>query len=224
MQTKIKHMAVIYKDIKLEESAVPKLRGFFAARHRTEPLLHQHSGNTVLYRYPVIQYKVLNSHPVVVAIGEGIGALHPLVMSAEVLRIGEQEYPCGDFDIKLSEKHVGDSRDMQNYRFLMPWFALNQHNYKKYEQEDEAGRQALLAAILRGNVLSLAKGLNLMVESRLEVRLRLREKRIQFKNETMLAFEGDFDLNYCLPDLLGIGKSVSRGYGTLSRRKCRQVY
>jgi hypothetical protein len=219
MQTKIKHMAVTYKGIKLGTGDAPKLRGFFAAMQSENVLLHQHSGNALLYRYPSIQYKVLSGHPTVVAVGEGISALYPLVMSAQTLVIGDREYPCGDFDIKLSEKHVGDSREMQRYRFLTPWFALNQHNYKIYEKAGEEERQGLLSAILKGNILSLAKGLNLVVEGRLETQLRLNEIKTKFKNETMLAFVGEFETNYYLPELLGIGKSVSRGYGTLGRIK-----
>jgi len=43
----------------------------------------------------------------------------------------------------------------------------------------------------------------------------LKERNILFKGEKMLGFIGEFKVNYILPSYLGIGKGVSRGFGTL---------
>ena len=43
------------------------------------------------------------------------------------------------------------------------------------------------------------------------------EKQTQFKDQKMLAFSGNFVTNAVLPDLAGIGKAVSRGFGTVSK-------
>lgn len=34
----------------------------------------------------------------------------------------------------------------------------------------------------------------------------------------MTGFKGTFAVNFELPDLIGLGKSVSRGFGTVQRR------
>ncbi|MDD3175568.1 MAG: CRISPR-associated endonuclease Cas6 [Candidatus Nanoarchaeia archaeon] len=35
----------------------------------------------------------------------------------------------------------------------------------------------------------------------------------------ILAFKGDFKINFILPDYIGLGKSVSRGYGNVRKVK-----
>ena len=43
------------------------------------------------------------------------------------------------------------------------------------------------------------------------------QRETQFKNNAMLAFEGGFVTNAILPELVGLGKSVARGFGTIGR-------
>jgi len=44
---------------------------------------------------------------------------------------------------------------------------------------------------------------------------KFNEKMTQFKNQSMLAFTGTFASNTYLPQYIGLGKSVSRGFGTI---------
>ena len=60
-------------------------------------------------------------------------------------------------------------------------------------------------------------GLRLAPEERILMQLKVKEKSTQFKNKTMLAFSGEFTTNAILPNLAGIGKAVSRGFGTVQR-------
>jgi hypothetical protein len=41
------------------------------------------------------------------------------------------------------------------------------------------------------------------------------EKQTLFKDKKMIAFTGRFSSNSFLPDYTGIGKAVSRGFGTV---------
>ncbi len=43
------------------------------------------------------------------------------------------------------------------------------------------------------------------------------EKMTKFKNQEMLAFNGNFVTNAELPNWVGIGKSPSRGFGTIEK-------
>jgi hypothetical protein len=53
----------------------------------------------------------------------------------------------------------------------------------------------------------------------LKVEIDLKEIKVNFKNERMTAFYGSFKINFSFPDYFGIGKSVSRGFGTLLRKR-----
>jgi len=48
-----------------------KLRGFFATRFNEYALLHQHVTDRLIYKYPLIQYKMLEGSPLVLGINEG---------------------------------------------------------------------------------------------------------------------------------------------------------
>lgn len=212
-------MRVTYPDITIPQRKGSQLRGFFSQLARTDPVLHQHlEGGGVSYRYPLVQYKVLRHHPVIVAAGDGIRHIYPHVMAQETLFLDGMYYPCGNRRIELGEELLGGSAVPLRYRFLSPWFGLNQENFARYlALEEPQARQQLLARILVGNILSMAKGFGVTVEDRLTATPYLSERRDRFKGERILSFYGQFEVNFQLPNLLALGKSVSRGYGTYTR-------
>ena len=217
MTRTLRIMRVSYPDIQIPPWQGRRLRGFFGAAQENS-LLHNHQPDgSMVYRYPLIQYKILRGVPTIVAIEEGISAVYPLVMERETLLLGEREYPRGSLKFDLRKETVGDCSDLKHYRFLSPWFALNQENYRSYHSTDRKGQEELLNRIILGNILSLAKGLNVTVEGKLEPHAVLRSGTVFFKGETMLVFRGSFTVNYNLPDLVGIGKSISRGFGVLQQ-------
>ncbi|MBI5213054.1 MAG: hypothetical protein HY957_06735 [Nitrospirae bacterium] len=42
-------------------------------------------------------------------------------------------------------------------------------------------------------------------------------QNLQGKNQHMFGFLGSFSVNFDIPDYWGIGRSVSRGFGTIKR-------
>lgn len=214
MQKELRIMRVTYPDIQVPQWQGRKLRGFFASDMEPGSFLHNHGKSGLeLYRYPLVQYKIVGRTPTVLAIEEGIREVHPLVMNQQELLLGTHRYPCGQVNIDLRTETIGDTAKPQSYRFCSPWFGLNQSNYRSYVQASTGERQAILSRVLVGNLLSLAKGLGLRVENRLEVQLQLNDRPVRFKDEVVLGFLGTFSVNYLIPDLFGIGKSVSRGFG-----------
>ncbi len=45
----------------------------------------------------------------------------------------------------------------------------------------------------------------------------VKEENVILKGKPMIGFTGAFKCNVIIPDYLGIGKSVSRGFGTVER-------
>ena len=48
-----------------------------------------------------------------------------------------------------------------------------------------------------------------------DVQVRIRKSRL--KDVNVMVFIGSFCVNFLIPDYLGIGKSVSRGFGAVRR-------
>ncbi|PIW87227.1 MAG: hypothetical protein COZ94_06290, partial [Nitrospirae bacterium CG_4_8_14_3_um_filter_41_47] len=66
-----------------------KLRGFFADRFGEYTLIHQHlRDNGLLYKAPLIQYKIFDGKPFVLGINEGADILQKVHEDIEYLKIG----------------------------------------------------------------------------------------------------------------------------------------
>ena len=218
MQRIVQTMRVTYPDIRAPQWQERKLRGFFASGQAPDSLLHNHGeAGGSLYRYPLVPYKIIGQTPAILALKDGIAALQPLVLNNRELQLGDRLYPCGRMELAMEGTVLGDTEQPCRYRFCTVWFALNQENYRRYIQSDAEARKKLLEQILAGNIISMAKGFGVQVENRLTVEAGLRECPAQFKSGTVLGFTGEFTVNYCLPDLAGLGKSVSRGFGAVRR-------
>jgi len=103
------------------------------------------------------------------------------------------------------------------YIFLSPWPALNEKNCQKYQKlGSQAKKRELLGKILVGNIISMSKGLAYTVPAPIAAHiLKIREVQTSLKGTPMLGFLGTFSVNFEIPDYWGIGKSVSRGFGTV---------
>ena len=109
------------------------------------------------------------------------------------------------------------------YNFITPWLGLSQKNYKKYRSNyldaPVQKKMKFLKRLIIGNILSFAKGLDWWIEKEIVVEAKLKEISVKFKNEEMIGFRGSFYSNIYLPEMIGLGKSTSRGFGTISREK-----
>ncbi len=170
------------------------------------------------YSYPLVQYKVVDGIPTLVGLQEGAKLLAELFFQMKTLRIDGREYPVMERDIALKNVSVGVGEGLTDYRFATLWMALNQHNYAEYQEKNTEERRAFLGRILTGNILSFFKGIGLYLPEgvRLLTSMRPDEARLTgFKDQLVTGINGSFTSNAVLPELIGLGKSVSRGYGTI---------
>ncbi len=218
MIRKEKFMIAEYSNIELKTQDAVKVRGFFADIDGGDSVMHNHlETGEAIYRYPMVQYKVLHRHPVILAYSDGINALYPKLMQTETVKFGEVVCHDPDLQIRLETRMIGDSRKRRRFRFLTPWLALNQENYKRYMSlTDEEEKTKLLERILIGNILSLCKGFGVNLEQQINVSVDLKQIHVRYKGEPMIGFLGEFEANVMLPKLCGIGKGVSRGMGTIT--------
>jgi len=113
------------------------------------------------------------------------------------------------------------TKEQISYTFITPWLALNDGNYKKYRQLDRwMQKKEFLEKILVGNIISISKSLGYTVPEPIKAHIKhLAEIKTSLKRIQMIGFKGNFMVNFEIPDYWGIGKSVSRGFGTLVKDK-----
>lgn len=212
------HLTTIrFPEIALATRDAHKLRGYFGRLFQEHsPLLHNHyEDGTSRYAYPAVQYKVLDRVPTLVGINGGAELLVKLFLKVQELDIEGQVYPVRQKNIESRQVSVGVDGDLYAYRFSTLWMALNQENYARYRQYEDATRQEQLKSILKHNILSFYKGAGHWTTGQVLASVRVQQRETLFKNQTMLAFSGTFTTNALLPEGIGLGKAVSRGFGTI---------
>jgi len=212
---------ITFPNITLDRRDGHKLRGFFGNYFKEHsPLLHNHFDDGQLrFSYPLVQYKVVEGVPMLVGINEGAELLIELFLQMKTLNLYGMEIPIFSKNIESRQLETGLSKQLHSYRFGSLWMALNKNNYSDYCRSNEMRQAEILQRVLIGNILSFWKGIGYTATETLMVMPSTREKQTRFKDQEMLAFEGGFVANAVLPELVGIGKSVSRGFGVLSLKK-----
>lgn len=216
----IQTVTIKFPDINLSVRDAHKLRGYFGEVFREQsPLLHNHleSGEN-RYSYPLVQYKVLGQIPCLIGINEGAGLLVDLFLKIKELKINDIAIPVLSKNIESKIFEIGVNGNLHHYHFETLWMGLNQDNHRKYMEATDDGKQQMLDKTLIGNILSFYKAMGLFVSSEIIVNASLSEKSTKFKNNDMIAFSGSFSSNAILPQHIGLGKSVARGFGAIKEK------
>ncbi len=213
----ISQTIIRFPEIQLRTRDAHKLRGYFGNLFKEKSeLLHNHlEGGEFRYGYPKVQYKVIGGTPTLVGIAEGAQLLTELFLKIRELNIDGKVYPVHQKNIEARQVEPGAAVAPITYRFETLWMGLNQKNHAAYNESNPLEQEKMLEKILVGNCLSFFKSLDIFVETALQARGRFSEKSTRFKNNRMIAFEGMFEINANLPDYIGLGKQVSRGFGTI---------
>jgi len=201
-----------------------KLRGFFANKFK-DVLFHNHKEDgEYRYAYPLIQYKIIEGKPSVIALEQGAKLVINNFLDIDKLKLADKEYTQPESRLEVIDESLEVSSKDQGlkfkYKLLSPWLGLNQKNHRKYlklVRDSSEGKQLeFLKRILIGNILTFAKGVDWWIEDEIIVVPQLKAIDIQFKNQKMLGFVGEFYSNLSLPDYIGLGKSTARGFGMVA--------
>lgn len=208
-----------FPEISLPTRDAHKLRGYFGSLFKEHsPLLHNHfEDGTSVYRYPMVQYKVIENVPTLVGLAEGAELLVSLFLKINELQIEHKVYAISAKQMKTEvyTPKVGD--ELHRYKFETHWMALNQKNFEEYLKMEEHEVKDFLNRQVQNNILSFYKGLGYRTANRIHANGQFAEKRTHFKNKPILVFSGNFVTNAYLPNFVGIGKSPSRGFGTIKK-------
>lgn len=185
---------------------------------RVASSFHNHKEDVgVIYRYPLIQYKVTNKKASIICLNQGSDDIHHLLQHREMeLRIGRntETFEVEDIDLHYHQVQVWNS--LFEYS-LLNWMALNQKHHQRFKEleGDDIAQIGLLESILKGNILAFAKGIDWFVEEKIEVKIQKIKlvELLPFKKGKVLTFCLNFKTNVSLPDFVGLGKGSSLGFG-----------
>lgn len=193
------------------------LRGFIGNKFKDKTILHHHLEKSCLYKYPLVQYKIIEGTPVIFGLNEGAVALADIYKQINELKLGTNIYKIIEKRVIENHQKFCFSEKERKYRFISPWIALNEKNFKEYKNLSKKEQILLLHKILIGNILSVAKAFEYVVLSELKVKTKVKPLTVKYKGIPMIGFTGDFKINFELPEFIGLGKGVSQGFGTVKK-------
>lgn len=223
MTTTLPTLTISFPEIRLQTRDSHKLRGYFGNLFREHsPLLHNHfEDGSSRYEYPKIQYKILNEIPYLVGVGtDAARLLSELFLKINELDIDGERFPVFAKNIEARNWTIGVGETLQTYRFETLWMALNQTNHALYQGYNDDRKADQLRGIATQNILAFFDNFDLRLPKEVRIMTMLQDIKTletNFKNNRMLAFKGQFVTNALLPDLIGLGKSVARGFGSIKR-------
>lgn len=207
---------LVIKTSKPVSESASKLRGFVGRRFTEYPILHHHAADgEYLYTYPRVQYRVIAGVPQILGIEEGARVLREISDELTELVLGGRRYRITQKILYEQEVKPKPAR-VKQYKFITPWLALNPENYRKYKEiRDWKEKKNLLNRILVGNILAMCKSFGIVVRKRLHAHSLLEPEKVRYKGVEVLGFTGEFRVNFAIPELFGLGKGVSQGFGVV---------
>lgn len=198
------------------------VRQYFADNY-SHPLFHNHQPDgKSIYRSKgaPFQFKVINNEVFILALNEGIDFADSFQWPNKIkIPLG---YTGIIAELKLCSKTFKQANFQQTeflcYRNISPYIALNQDKYKAYLSLSEDERRKAVGKGLVDHILTSAKRCEITVSHTIQVNLIQMKSGIPLRIKDKLyfiPFDVMFECNTEIPDYIGIGKFVSRGYGTV---------
>lgn len=219
----IRQTTLSFPELRLPRSDGHRLRGYFGnAFKEHSPLLHNHlEDGTLRNGYPLVQYKMIRGVPTIIGLNEGADILLKIFADIEEIKIADQTLDANAKDLRFDKYEPTVAADqLFAYRLESPYRALNQEQYPDWrDATTDEERFAVAQKALIGHLLMLFKGLGIWLEEgrRIVAYPTFRPTTVGMKGQRLTAFTGEFVTNADLPDLLGIGKGTSRGFGIIRK-------
>jgi len=170
----------------------------------------------VLHRYPALHCKMVKGELMVIGICLGAGFLDDVTDGDREL--GTDDLSCTILarDEEIRNEEFGIDGKLHHYEFLTPWLALNQQYAKKfYDLSGKPARDAFMEKLLLSHLNTLAKSLDYPLPGPITCTAKVKFLRERIGRENVIVFLGKFSTSLRIPGYLGIGQSVSQGYGTV---------
>lgn len=198
------------------------VRQYFADKY-PHPLFHNHypDGRSI-YRSKgaPFQFKVINNEVYILALNDGLEFAHSFQWpDAITMPAGNSGFAIElELSSKITKQASFQQSNLKCYRNISPYIALNQDKHKFYLSVSEEDKRQAIEKGLVNHILAAAKWCGITVTHRIQTNLIQMKTGIPIKIKDNLKFppfDVMFECNTEIPDYIGIGKFVSRGYGTL---------
>ena len=171
------------------------------------------------YLYPRVQVKILNEKIYFLGIAEGVSAVRSLIDNLKALDFGNITFKIKDIIID-ENGFFEQTNHINKYKFITPWVALNRTNTKKFSKTSTSQKRKFLCELLTRNLIFLISEFKIDFDEKILTDIELDNKLLSSFNENRdVGFEGSFLTNFLLPDFIGLGNGITRGYGSIKHEQ-----
>ena len=194
-----------------------QVKGVFMKQYPNSPAIPMLDGR---YRnkflYPRVQVKILNEQIYIVGIKDGADPVLTMTKELELLNFGNITFNIIDVDIEESVDQFEHIDQLLRYQFVSPWVALSKNTQNRYKFLKNNDRTAFLNRLLGQNIVFLAREMEVDLKEKVYTKLRLDSlfPKPAFENN-WASFSGEFQTNFVLPNYIGLGNGITRGYGAI---------
>ena len=194
-----------------------QVKGVFIKKHPNEPVTPMLDGTyRNKFSYPRVQIKILDEQIYIIGINEGVQPVLSIPDKIKELNFGNITFTINDFEIKNLKQQFSPSGSIIKYSFLTPWAALNHVTGNKYRSTPYKKKASFLNKLLGKNLIFLAKEMGVSIKNGVYVKVKIPNLHPKSTDDNKWKiFKGEFKTNVLLPNYIGLGNGITRGYGTI---------
>ena len=168
------------------------------------------------FLYPRVQVKILNEQIYLLGIHEGVDPVLSLCKNIKSLNFGNITIDIENCEIENLDQQLQPSSRLIRYRFITPWIALNHMTGGKYKKLGKKEKSFYLNKLIGQNIIFLANEVGINLEDDIFTKVNVDTLYPKSVDENKWgSFTGEFNANFILPNYIGIGNGITRGFGTV---------
>ena len=169
------------------------------------------------FLYPRIQVKIVDEEILLVGLHQGVDPILVIHEKIKDLNFGDITFDVLEKSIQVSEEAFFFSSSIHKYKFLSNWVALNINTSKKYDLKKDEDKLQYLNNLIAKNIVFIAREMGFELPKNIYSKISVSDLNpIKLDQNGWRAFDGEFYSNIILPDYIGIGNGITRGYGTIN--------
>ena len=176
------------------------------------------------YLYPRIQVKILDEEILLVGLNQGVDPILKIQEKIKDLNFGDITFEVLDKSVAEESEAFMFTSSLQKYEFVSNWVALNANTSKQFDAKNDKEKLQFLNNLIAKNIVFISQDIGFELPENIYSQIIVSSlEATKMDQNGWRAFDGKFSTNLVMPDYLGIGNGITRGFGTISNAGVHEV-